>query len=258
MRFYLGTHRAHWLELTDVPLFVSHRQLRNRRTLPRAIGPWALDSGAFSEIAEYGEWRESESAYIAAVARYAVEIGNLEWAAPMDWMVEPHMIERTGLSIGEHQRRTTHNFIRLREREPDLPWVPVLQGWTLEDYQSHAYVYFAEGVLLDEEPRVGLGSICRRQNTAEIGQIVHWAHEHDFNIHGFGVKRLGLERYGHALDSADSLAWSYDARRAPRLDGCTHRGPCQNCLRYALRWRDETVRRIEAREDWLPLFGATT
>ncbi len=38
------------------------------------------------------------------------------------------------------------------------------------------------------------------------------------------------------LESADSMAWSYDARRAPALAGCTHRN-CANCLEYALRWR---------------------
>lgn len=46
--FYLGTHMANWLGQTDVPLFVSHMRLRDRKTYPRALGPWALDSGAFT------------------------------------------------------------------------------------------------------------------------------------------------------------------------------------------------------------------
>jgi hypothetical protein len=36
LRFWLGTHQPHWLALTDVPLFVSHRTLAQRRRLPRA------------------------------------------------------------------------------------------------------------------------------------------------------------------------------------------------------------------------------
>ncbi len=48
MRFWLGTHLPHWLSHVDTPLFVSRTRLQHRTTLPRARGPWALDSGAFS------------------------------------------------------------------------------------------------------------------------------------------------------------------------------------------------------------------
>lgn len=50
MRFFLGTHHPHWLadaRFMDVPLFVSHRQISRYKTLPRAVGEWALDSGGF-------------------------------------------------------------------------------------------------------------------------------------------------------------------------------------------------------------------
>ena len=44
----------------------------------------------------------------------------LEWAAPMDWMCEPAMLARTGLTVEDHQRRTVANFLELRERGPEL------------------------------------------------------------------------------------------------------------------------------------------
>jgi hypothetical protein len=68
-------------------------------------------------------------------------------------------------------------------------------------------------------------------------------------LHGFGVKKTGLTRYGQALASADSMAWSFDARRRPPMSGCTH-ATCANCLPFALRWRGEVVNRTE----WQPLF----
>jgi hypothetical protein len=58
--------------------------------------------------------------------------------------------------------------------------------------------------------------------------------------HGFGVKKAGLRSYGTHLASADSLAWSYNARYSPPMPGCAHKS-CANCLRWALRWRDEVV-----------------
>jgi hypothetical protein len=162
VKFYLGTHMPQWLKKLDVPLFVSHRRLAGRRTLPRARAGWALDSGGFTELSMYGRWHTEARDYVAAVRRYAEEIGNLEWAAPMDWMVEPAMLAKTGLSVRDHQRRTVENFLHLRELAPDLPFIPVLQGWTIEDYLRCVDRYAAAGIDLTSYPTVGLGSVCRR------------------------------------------------------------------------------------------------
>ena len=61
MKFFLGTHLPQWLGRIDVPLFVSHRMLHKRRTFPRALGEWALDSGGFTEISMFGERRDDGS-----------------------------------------------------------------------------------------------------------------------------------------------------------------------------------------------------
>src|SRR6266545_5152919 len=134
---------------------VSHRSLARRRSLPRALGPWALDSGAFSEIAAHGCFQTSPSAYAAAVRRYSGEIGQLAWAAPQDWMCEPFMLERTGLSVREHQHRTVTNYLELRRLAPGLPFIPVLQGWRLDDYLLRTTTVAARRL---RAPRVAGGS----------------------------------------------------------------------------------------------------
>ena len=73
MRFFLGTHEAHWLadpRFARVPLFVSRRRLTLRRKLPRAVGTWALDSGGFTELQMHGRWTLSPAAYVAEVRRF--------------------------------------------------------------------------------------------------------------------------------------------------------------------------------------------
>jgi hypothetical protein len=241
MRFYLGTHETSWLARTDVPLFVSHRRLARRRTLPRAVGRWALDSGGFTELALHGRWQTGAAAYAVAVRRYRDEIGGLDWAAPQDWMCEPVMLAQTGLTIAQHQTRTVANILELRALAPDLPFVPVLQGWTLDDYLHCAELYVDAGIDLAAEPTIGLGSVCRRQSETEIEDICAALARQGLRLHGFGIKTLGL-RYARHLASADSLAWSYNARRRPPLPGHTHRS-CVNCLTWALRWRDRALRR---------------
>lgn len=239
-KFWLGTHETAWLGRTDVGLMVSHRRLAVRKTLPRSLGPWVLDSGGFSELSLFGEWRTTSPQYVAAVRRYAAEIGQLTWAAPQDWMCEPVMLSRTGLSVAEHQHRTIVSVLELRQRAPALPWIPVLQGWTVRDYLAHADAYAAAGIDLESEAIVGLGSVCRRQGTSLPAQIAQALPT--LRLHGFGVKTTGLARYGGLLTSADSLAWSFRARRSPPLAGCTH-GSCANCLTFALQWRERVLAR---------------
>ncbi len=250
IRFYLGAHMPNWLETAGVPLFVSHRRLAGRKTLPRAIAPWALDSGGFSELSLYGEWRTTPQEYVTAVRRYDEEIGRLEWAAPQDWMCEPIMLAKTGLTVHEHQLRTVANFVLLqelwyRETDDESPFMPVLQGWANPDhYLRCARIYAEHGVDLCDYPVVGLGSVCRLQATDIIGDIIAAVRagiDPELSLHGFGVKTLGLKRYADQLETADSLAWSYDGRRSPPMAGCVGHKNCANCLRYALAWRERVL-----------------
>lgn len=239
MRFYLGTHMPHWLTLTDVPLFVSHRRLRRRRSLPEARGAWALDSGGFTELSLYGRWETGPGEYVSAVRRYARDIGRLEWASPQDWMCEPWIVAKTGLTVQAHQRRTVDNFLRLRDLAPDLPFVPVLQGWALDDYRRHIDLYAREGVDLRTERTVGVGSVCRRQNTAHIEHILGTLAAEGLRLHGFGLKVTGLRIGSHHLASADSMSWSARGRRVAGGAACGRAGHKSeaNCLPFALDWR---------------------
>lgn len=247
MRFYLGTHEVSWLSKTDVPLFISRRRLAKRKSLPRAIGPWALDSGGFTEVAMYGGWTLSARSYADEVRRYRDEIGRMEWAAPQDWMVEPWVTDKTGLSVEEHQFRTVENLLELRCIAPDLPWVPVLQGWTLGQYEACAQMYAGYGIDLRKEPLVGIGSVCRRQQTQGGREVVERFASQGIRLHAFGLKMGGLREVGYLLASSDSLAWSYAARRREALPGCTHRA-CANCIHYALRWRERILKTLSVQQ----------
>lgn len=247
MKFYLGTHQPAWLARAGVPLFVANQRLAGRRTMPRAAAPWALDSGGFTELQKYGRWTFDVDWYVEQVYRYAEEIGQLDFAAAMDWMCEPIVINGgqagkqrfagTGLSVAEHQRRTVANYLRLRELAPDLPWMPVVQGWTLPQYLDCLRMYEEAGVDLASLPRVGMGSVCRRQATGEIGMIASTLAAAGLALHGFGCKTGAMKRYAGHLASADSLAWSFaGTHQRP----CVHTGAASesNCLAYALDWRD--------------------
>lgn len=243
-RFYLGTHHPHWIWRVTFPLFVSRRQLARRALsgLRPATCPVGLDSGGFTELAMHGRWTLTANDYADQVAAFHERLGGLDFAAPMDWMCEPSMLERTGLSVREHQERTVANYLELRSIAPQLPVVPVLQGWTATDYQRCQVLYACAGIDLTREALVGLGSVCRRQDSGQIAGLVRELASGGLRLHGFGVKTGGLARYAHHLTSADSLAWSFRARRSAPLPDCVgrHRN-CANCLTYATAWRQRLL-----------------
>lgn len=194
----------------------------------------------------HGRWLTTPAAYAEAVTGYLAHLGRPDFVAPQDWMCEPIMLAQTGLSVREHQERTVANFLQLRDLAPGVPFAPVLQGWRIADYERCAELYHSAGVDLAAQPVVGLGSVCRRQSTAEIAAIVTALTGRGLRLHGFGVKTAGLDRYGPLLASADSMAWSYGARRDPPLPGCHGHRNCANCPRYARRWRRDVLARLAA------------
>lgn len=281
--FYLGTHQPYWLrlpEFADVPLFVSRSQLTKYAKMPkRGGGRWALDSGGFTELKTYGRWRLTAEEYVADVRRMVDGVGTMpDFVAQMDEMCEPWVIEGKNWHLkpsdprffhgtralrglgsadtpGEdeqgfgdavliHQRNTVANALELAALAPDIPWLYVIQGWSLEHYLRCVRMYAAAGVDLSARPVVGVGSVCRRQATSEIGEIVTALSGLGIRLHGFGVKKDGLEKYRAGLVSADSMAWSFHYRRMQRPafpgHGSRHKN-CANCPEAALEWRQEVL-----------------
>jgi hypothetical protein len=192
--------------------------------------------------------------YAARVRRYRDEVGQLEFAAIQDWMCEPDAIlSKTRRTVAEHQMLTVTSFLCLKSLAPELPWLPVLQGWTFGEYYDCWRLYELYGVDLRKEPRVGVGTICRRQDTARAAMLIHSLAADGLKLHGFGFKTEGLLSCASSLASADSLAWSYHARKRPPLPGCAHgndgKGNCANCRRYALRWRGELLAEVARGEE---------
>jgi hypothetical protein len=213
--------------------------------------------------------REAAKRYADDVMRVQDEMGGGEgWAADrgvrffaqQDWMCEPFVREGgvfkgqhfagTGLSVRQHQDLTVENALDLRALAPGVRWLYAVQGYLPGEHARCAELFASAGIDLAEMPLVGLGSVCRRENTPEIGEVVRSLALLRLRLHGFGVKTGGLLRYRRHLASADSEAWSYHYRRRPPLPGCHHgkagTGNCANCLVGATQWRDRLLGKLAA------------
>jgi hypothetical protein len=214
MRFYVGLHQPSDARHFE-RCFVSINRLRGRRSLK--VADWIIDSGAFTELAHHGRYRDDVSAYVRNLRPW-LSIGNLEAVVAQDYMCEPWIIARTGLTLAEHQRLTIERYDDLVAHDLPVPVMPVLQGYDPADYVRHIDAY---GDRLTPGRRVGVGSVCKRNGSAQdIAHVLAGIAQErpDLRLHGFGVKLTALKdaTVRALLYSADSMAWSYAARREGR------------------------------------------
>jgi len=214
--FYVGLHQpsdAHRFERA----FISVNRVRKRKKAIGA-GAWIMDSGAFTEISQHGEYRHSVEEYAALILRWADDPA-LVAAVAQDYMCEPFILAKTGLSVEEHQGRTIERYDALVKAVGGRVYImPVLQGYTVADYLRHLEMY---GSRLGPGAYVGVGSVCKR-NT-DVGVIARIlatikAARPDLLLHGFGLKTTALSspEVIALLHSADSMAWSFAARKQGR------------------------------------------
>ena len=242
MHFYVGLHQPSDARHFD-RCMVSIARLRTRRS-GFAAGEWVLDSGAFSEIAQHGRYRDAPEVYAAQVARWSTN-GQLVAAVSQDYMCEAVMLEQTGLTIADHQRLTIARYDALRALVPaHIYLMPVLQGYLPEQYLTHLAAY---GDRLAPAMWVGVGSVCKRNGSPrDMAAVLRpiKAARPDLRLHGFGAKKTALQsqEVRDYLHSADSLAWSYHERR---------NGGNANDWRNAARY-------VAAVEGWQPASWSNT
>lgn len=179
---------------------------------------WIMDSGAFSTILLHGGYPDPVSEYAAEIRRWASN-GELLAAVAQDYMCEPMMLAKTGLTIADHQRLTIERYDQLRAEDVAGVYImPVLQGYEPADYVSHLRAY---GDRLELGAWVGVGSVCKRNTDPRAVEAVLVAIKRerpDLRLHGFGLKTTALADpvIRALLYSADSMAWSFAARKQGR------------------------------------------
>lgn len=272
---FLTVNTVSWLwrtdtGLADVPMCISRNRLAGYGgRLKEAVVPELLiDSGGFTELKHHGRHRLTPEQFVTEIRTFLAHLapGQRVRVAQQDWMCEEVVIyggrTKDGTFVGtrpgidpdgvmsfdelvhEHQRRSVANLVELRRIAPDLDIIPVVQGFTLMQYARHAGMLEQAGIRLADEPLVGLGSVCRRQGSRDIEQIVRYLARLGIALHGFGVGVKGLEMYGDRIASSDSNAFSYNGRVKVGL--CPH-GVVKreaNCPVKAREWWDGAQARL--------------
>jgi hypothetical protein len=212
MRFFIGLHQPSDAKHFD-SAFISVNRLRNRKS-GFEVGDWILDSGAFSTIFTHGGYPDPPEVYAEQIKRWKTN-GNLLAAVTQDYMCEPAMLAKTGLTVADHQRLTIERYDALLRCETACYIMPVLQGYEPEEYVSHIRQY---GGRLMEGAWVGVGSVCKRNSSPCLildVLIAIKSERPDLNLHCFGLKTTALAHgtIRTLTHTADSMSWSFEARR---------------------------------------------
>lgn len=212
-----------------------------------------VDSGAFTILEKHGHYPEEPEVYAGHLHRLWTQgVVKITVASTQDYMCEPFMLAKTGMTVEQHQRLTVERYdgilaelMRLFDGKIPFEFLPVIQGFTIQEYLAHIDMY---GDRLTPGMWVGVGSVCKRQgDVSAIEGILRAIHDKrpDLRLHGFGVKITALRSalVRRLLFSADSMAWSFAARK------CGRNG---NDWREAAAFVKEVLfGRIEPEQGWL-------
>lgn len=178
-----------------------------RKFLPGTHGRW-LDCGGYTVLNKFGDYPWSMAAYANLVAKL-----QPDYYATMDYPCEPDITRALRLKSNlERIQATVANAATFAsEYEPmiDGPqMVPVIQGWTLDEYLHCIQIYQEAGLIREY---MAVGSMCTRSNDEQLKEIVPAIYEatrragvHRLHFFGFKMSSMldGLQPYIHSQDSA--------------------------------------------------------
>lgn len=173
-----------------------------KRWIPPSHEMKFIDSGGFSFFSKWGEYPFDLSAYLELADRE-----NPQFLATRDYPCEPDALG--GNTIRERINAGLANAIECQEHDR-YPWVQVIQGYGLQDYQ-----YCCERIkdLGLRTPLMAIGSLCIRKKVAEVRRILRVIRRAfpNQNLHGFGIDlRFLRDPYiREMLWSCDTQAWQF-------------------------------------------------
>jgi len=167
-----------------------------------------IDSGGYSMFTKYSEFPYSIEEYLSFVNELR-DIWPVSEVATMDYPCEPHVNRSLYRTNIERIDATVRNALECIDLDYSVPWVPVIQGYKISEYQYCWEQYRDYGV---SSNIWAVGSICVRKRTGGIRYIINRIKRlTKQKLHAFG---LALPALKHAdvfcsIFSSDSAAWNF-------------------------------------------------
>lgn len=183
--------------------------------------PFMLDSGAFSVIAKYGKYPDTNLDYANRIKSW-----HPDHSWTRDYPCEPELREKWGYTPREAQLWTNDNTIELNDKYGARVY-SVIQGYELSDYLENLDLVKERGLITK---RIGIGTLCRRNQDDKIYEIVEALYRElpaSVKIHLFGVKITLLKEYPsiHAYSSdSQAMYWDWQQKGKKHREAGTYYG----------------------------------
>lgn len=184
---------------------------RFRITRPPAdhVASMCIDSGGFTAARRWGRYPWTIAQYVEFIRKMSRDV-PLDFCAVMDYACEPGVDRSTYRSNRQRIKATIRNEIACRAAAPDLPWLPVLQGDSLEERAFDLALRRRIGLLPTDY--AGIGSVCGRGARGAI-RTVHFYIDHlpgvAFHCFGMHVQALDDDAVFAVMRSWDSYSWNW-------------------------------------------------
>lgn len=176
---------------------------------PRNVASICVDSGGFTAAQRWGRypWIPIQYAEFVHTASRDVE---LDFCAIMDYACEPSVDRSTYHTNRQRIKATIRNEAACCRADPSLPWLPVLQGDSLEERAFDLDLRERVGMLPDSY--AGIGSVCGR-GVKPARDVVKFYTDRlpGVKFHAFGMHVCALDddAVWGATRSWDSYGWNW-------------------------------------------------
>lgn len=169
-----------------------------------------IDSGGFGMHKKWGKYPFTVVQYIDYV-HHMMDKWPVTEVAVLDYPCEPEVNRTTHSTNMDRIRATVDNAVLCVDADNNIPWVPVIQGFTLKEYLACWELYQDAGIEYD---LWAIGSICARKKLGGIRNIVTSLYNKtEQNLHAFGLTLPALRdpQVFFSLQSSDSAVWNWRA-----------------------------------------------
>jgi hypothetical protein len=184
-----------------------NREWRRGKKFKKKFGLRFLDCGGFTVLNHYVDYPFSTVNLANLIARL-----RPHFYVPKDYPCEPEISRSLGLMTNKERiEATIKATANMAEWESQLTgkMVPVIQGYSLDEYLYCLELYAKAGLIRDY---MAVGSMCRRIKNEELGRLIpgiYYAAQNlgCLKLHFFGLKLSPeLQHYNEMIWSRDSAA----------------------------------------------------
>jgi len=174
-----------------------------------------LDSGGFSLMNKHGDYPFTTEEYVDWIIRMnEINDNKVKYVAIRDYPCEPEISRKLGLMSNiDRIKKTVENTKECMTHDIPGEWMPVLQGYTKQEYLTCYQLLYDMRLLTDY---IAVGSMCRRTNVKEIENIIETIKRgYSGNLHLFGLtfRALKNKTLYPMIESCDTIGYTYGCKK---------------------------------------------